>query len=104
MLSFTRQSQLSCLPCLSFTRLVLILWSLAQQPTCIQPSPTCRCCSIDGDADRLIYFMLPQASAPDRVSLLDGDRIAALIASFVSDTLKGLPQEAASSIKVGPVP
>uniref|UniRef100_A0A7S3R0L6 Phosphoacetylglucosamine mutase n=1 Tax=Dunaliella tertiolecta TaxID=3047 RepID=A0A7S3R0L6_DUNTE len=74
-----------------------------------------RCCSIDGDADRLVYFVVQQQSEqqsassnpvttpPSHVSLLDGDRIAALFASFVSDLLKGLPQPLAQTIKVGVV-
>ena len=41
-----------------------------------------RCCSLDGDADRLIYYYL---SPTDRFNLLDGDRIATLAASFIGD-------------------
>ncbi|PQE32200.1 putative phosphoacetylglucosamine mutase protein [Rutstroemia sp. NJR-2017a WRK4] len=41
-----------------------------------------RCCSLDGDADRLIYYY----NDPDHgFRLLDGDRIATLAASFIGD-------------------
>lgn len=39
----------------------------------------CRCASIDGDADRLVYF---QQSQPG-FALLDGDRIASLLGLLV---------------------
>jgi phosphoacetylglucosamine mutase len=42
-------------------------------------------CSIDGDADRLIYFFHDQN---ERFRLLDGDRFSVLYASFLSMKLK----------------
>ena len=42
-------------------------------------------CSIDGDADRLIYFFIDQN---DRFRILDGDRFSVLYASFLSIKLK----------------
>ena len=51
---------------------------------------SCRCASIDGDADRLVYFMQPGG----KFVLLDGDRIAVLAALLVRDLLAQLlPQD-----------
>lgn len=44
-----------------------------------------RACSLDGDADRLVYFYW-RRDATFRV--LDGDKIAALLAGFIGDELK----------------
>ncbi|RDL42306.1 putative phosphoacetylglucosamine mutase [Venustampulla echinocandica] len=57
-----------------------------------------RCCSLDGDADRLIYYF----NDPDHgFRLLDGDRIATLAASFIGDLAReaGLSQD----LKIGVV-
>ncbi|TVY31981.1 Phosphoacetylglucosamine mutase [Lachnellula subtilissima] len=57
-----------------------------------------RCCSYDGDADRIIYYF----NDPEHgFRLLDGDRIATLAASFIGD----LAREAglASELKIGVV-
>eukprot|EP00096_Caligus_rogercresseyi_P005952 TRINITY_DN2204_c0_g1_i1.p1 TRINITY_DN2204_c0_g1~~TRINITY_DN2204_c0_g1_i1.p1 ORF type:complete len:535 (+),score=91.95 TRINITY_DN2204_c0_g1_i1:2164-3768(+) len=43
-----------------------------------------RCVSIDGDADRVVYFYV---DAEKKFHLLDGDRIATLIASYLKDIL-----------------
>ena len=55
-----------------------------------------RACSLDGDADRLIYYYLDERS---HFHLLDGDKIAALVAAFIVELVKlsGLD----SSIRVG---
>lgn len=49
----------------------------------------CRCASIDGDGDRLVYF----SPRPDNggLLLLDGDRIATLAALTVQQLLAELP-------------
>ncbi|KAF4626515.1 hypothetical protein G7Y89_g11642 [Cudoniella acicularis] len=57
-----------------------------------------RSCSLDGDADRIIYYFID----PDHgFRLLDGDRIATLAASFIGD----LAREAglSSELKIGVV-
>lgn len=59
-----------------------------------------RCCSVDGDADRLVYFTMPSSSSGGMVGLVDGDKIAALIASLIRDLLDGLPQEIVGGFKV----
>ncbi|KAH7925209.1 phosphoacetylglucosamine mutase [Leucogyrophana mollusca] len=60
--------------------------------------PGQRACSLDGDADRLIYYYLDDRS---QFHMLDGDKITALVASFIVDLVKaaGLDEQ----IKVGVV-
>jgi len=57
-----------------------------------------RCASLDGDADRIVYYTTEN---PGRFILLDGDRIATLAASFLGDLARqaGL----ADQIKIGVV-
>jgi len=47
--------------------------------------PGQRGCSLDGDADRLIYYYLDERS---QFRMLDGDKIAALVAAFIVDLVK----------------
>ncbi|XP_043261272.1 phosphoacetylglucosamine mutase isoform X2 [Colletes gigas] len=47
--------------------------------------PNARCVSIDGDADRIIYFYLDENS---EFHLLDGDRIATLVAGYFKELLE----------------
>ncbi|KAI1637362.1 phosphoglucomutase/phosphomannomutase domain-containing protein [Biscogniauxia mediterranea] len=50
-----------------------------------KPAPGDRWCSLDGDADRLIYYWVD----PDTgFFMLDGDRIATLAASFIADLFR----------------
>lgn len=60
--------------------------------------PGQRACSLDGDADRLIYYHLDERGY---FHMLDGDKIAALVSTFIVDLVKsaGLEQK----IKVGVV-
>ncbi|KAF2665519.1 N-acetylglucosamine-phosphate mutase-like protein [Microthyrium microscopicum] len=52
-------------------------------PPSSKASPGDRCCSLDGDADRIVYYFVnPKDNA---FQLLDGDRIATLAASFLAD-------------------
>jgi phosphoacetylglucosamine mutase len=53
-----------------------------------------RCCSVDGDADRLVYFFIDEN---ENFHLLDGDRIATLIADY----LMNLVSECGVSLKLG---
>ena len=48
-----------------------------------------KCVSVDGDADRLVYFYRDAKDVDDesRVRLLDGDKIATLVATFLGDAL-----------------
>lgn len=45
-----------------------------------------RCASLDGDADRLVYFTFQSPSGTWK--LLDGDKIAVLCAAWLADTLR----------------
>ncbi|WVZ72810.1 hypothetical protein U9M48_021212 [Paspalum notatum var. saurae] len=45
-----------------------------------------RCASLDGDADRLVYFHVSSAS-DNRVDLVDGDKILSLFALFIREQL-----------------
>ncbi|XP_037698872.1 phosphoacetylglucosamine mutase isoform X1 [Choloepus didactylus] len=56
-----------------------------------------RCCSFDGDADRIVYYYLDDADG--HFHLIDGDKIATLISSF----LKELLLEIGESLNVGVV-
>ena len=60
--------------------------------------PGQRACSLDGDADRLMYYYLDERG---QFHMLDGDKIAALVAAFIVEFVKlaGLDSE----IKVGVV-
>ncbi|KAL1137597.1 hypothetical protein AAG570_009293 [Ranatra chinensis] len=56
--------------------------------------PNRRCVSVDGDADRIVYFY---TDADGKFHLLDGDRIATLVASYLMD----LVRESGLSIELG---
>ncbi|KAF9015117.1 phosphoacetylglucosamine mutase [Cyathus striatus] len=60
--------------------------------------PGQRACSLDGDADRLMYYYLDERGA---FRMLDGDKIAALVAAFIVELVRlaGLEQV----VKVGVV-
>ncbi|KAL5117555.1 Phosphoacetylglucosamine Mutase [Pleosporales sp. CAS-2024a] len=67
-------------------------------PPSSKTGPGDRCCSLDGDADRVVYYFKDDQNV---FRLLDGDRIATLVASFFGDLvrLSGL----ANQIKIGVV-
>ncbi|KAI0094827.1 phosphoacetylglucosamine mutase [Irpex rosettiformis] len=58
--------------------------------------PGQRACSLDGDADRLMYFYLDDRG---HFHMLDGDKIAALVAAFIVDLVKSAGLE--EDIRVG---
>ena len=58
--------------------------------------PGQRACSFDGDADRLMYFYLDERG---QFRMLDGDKIAALVAAFIVELVKSAGLE--RKIKVG---
>ncbi|KAF8168150.1 phosphoacetylglucosamine mutase [Crassisporium funariophilum] len=60
--------------------------------------PGQRACSLDGDADRLMYYYLDEHG---QFAMLDGDKIAALVAAFIVDLVKLANLD--SYIKVGVV-
>uniref|UniRef100_A0A8C7YNI1 Phosphoacetylglucosamine mutase n=1 Tax=Oryzias sinensis TaxID=183150 RepID=A0A8C7YNI1_9TELE len=53
-------------------------------PTGIQVNPGDRCCSFDGDADRIVYYFTDSQQV---FHLLDGDKIATLISTFLKELL-----------------
>lgn len=53
-----------------------------------------RCASLDGDADRLVYFYIPSDSTSDvKVELLDGDKILSLFTLFIKEQLNILSDD-----------
>ncbi|KAL6779445.1 PHM1 [Auxenochlorella protothecoides x Auxenochlorella symbiontica] len=59
--------------------------------------PSYPCCSLDGDADRIVFFV-PGTGAG--LTLLDGDRIAALAALLCADLAAALPRGLSPAIGV----
>lgn len=53
-------------------------------PTGVKLNPGERCCSYDGDADRIVYYY---ADAGGQFHLLDGDKIATLISTYLKELL-----------------
>ncbi|KAG8444833.1 hypothetical protein GDO86_009839 [Hymenochirus boettgeri] len=53
-------------------------------PQGIEMKPEERCCSFDGDADRIVYYYNDSAG---HFHLLDGDKIATLISTFLKEML-----------------
>lgn len=63
-----------------------------------KPVPGVRCCSFDGDADRLIYYWVD----PDTgFFMLDGDRISSLNASFIGELVRSAGLE--EDVRIGVV-
>ncbi|XP_053143094.1 phosphoacetylglucosamine mutase [Hemicordylus capensis] len=58
-------------------------------PVGLEMKPNERCCSFDGDADRIVYYY---NDAAGRFHLLDGDKIAILIGSFLKELLVRMGQ------------
>ncbi|XP_014829918.1 PREDICTED: phosphoacetylglucosamine mutase [Poecilia mexicana] len=65
-------------------------------PIGIKINPGDRCCSFDGDADRIVYYY---TDSQGDFHLLDGDKIATLISTF----LKELLNEAGLDLKIAVV-
>ncbi|KDR84940.1 hypothetical protein GALMADRAFT_233416 [Galerina marginata CBS 339.88] len=63
---------------------------------CMKPGQ--RACSLDGDADRLMYYYLDERGV---FHMLDGDKIATLVAAFIVEQVKLAGLE--SDVKVGVV-
>ncbi|KAM4085451.1 hypothetical protein ACJW30_10G028800 [Castanea mollissima] len=51
-----------------------------------------RCASLDGDADRLVYFSVPSESS-STIDLVDGDKMLSLFAVFIKEQLSILNKE-----------
>lgn len=62
--------------------------------------PTTRGCSFDGDADRIVYYYLRDGKT---FRLLDGDKIAVMVAMFLGDLVTKAKLEGDAKLKVGVV-
>lgn len=58
--------------------------SQQKPPQGMAMKPGDRCCSFDGDADRIVYYY---CDAAGRFHLIDGDKISTLISSFLKELL-----------------
>ncbi|XP_069707372.1 phosphoacetylglucosamine mutase [Phaenicophaeus curvirostris] len=58
-------------------------------PKGLDMEPNERCCSFDGDADRIVYYY---KDATGRFHLIDGDKIATLISIFLKELLAKMGQ------------
>lgn len=54
-------------------------------PTGLPTDPKARCCSVDGDADRIVYYYLDESG---KFHLMDGDRIATLVAGYLQEIVQ----------------
>ncbi|KAK8849470.1 hypothetical protein IAR55_004803 [Kwoniella newhampshirensis] len=63
--------------------------------------PGTRGCSYDGDADRIVYYYLHENKGTFR--LLDGDKVAVMVAMFFGDLIAKAKLEGDSKVKVGVV-
>ncbi|KAJ3091658.1 Phosphoacetylglucosamine Mutase [Quaeritorhiza haematococci] len=64
-----------------------------KQPEGMELQPHARTCSLDGDADRIVYYYADDAkrgmqNEDERFNLLDGDKIATLAAGFIMDLVR----------------
>ncbi|XP_047525756.1 phosphoacetylglucosamine mutase [Pieris napi] len=55
-------------------------------PVGVEHVPYQRVASLDGDGDRIVYYYVDDSN---NMRLLDGDRIATLLASYITELLKG---------------
>ncbi|TYH29836.1 hypothetical protein ES288_A01G044300v1 [Gossypium darwinii] len=56
-----------------------------------------RCASLDGDADRLVYFSVPTNSSR-KIDLIDGDKILSLFALFIKEQLSILTKKGTENL------
>ncbi|CAF0801867.1 unnamed protein product [Didymodactylos carnosus] len=68
---------------------------LQKPPAGIELRPSLKYCSIDGDADRLVYFFI---NSKKQFCMLDGDRFSVLYASFLHTKLQ---QAKLNDVKIG---
>ena len=62
--------------------------------------PRQRGCSLDGDADRIIYYYMDEHG---RFHMLDGDKIATLVALYLGDLLKRAGLSGEGGLELGAV-
>lgn len=56
-----------------------------KKPEGLDMKPGMRCCSLDGDADRVVYYFVEEDGT---FRLLDGDKIATLAAAYIIDLVR----------------
>ena len=73
--------------------------TLKTYPVGLEPGPGELCCSLDGDADRIMFFYREGGGA-EGFRLLDGDRIASLLAGFIHEQVlqAGLDKELSMAV------
>lgn len=59
-------------------------------PTGVPVEADVRCVSVDGDADRIVYYYVDE---DEKFHLLDGDKIATLIAAYLKEVLENTSVE-----------
>lgn len=59
-------------------------------PEGVPKTQNMRCVSVDGDADRVIYSFIDKNG---KYSMLDGDKIATLVAGYFQELLKASGKE-----------
>ncbi|CAH1453118.1 unnamed protein product [Lactuca virosa] len=59
-----------------------------------------RCASLDGDADRFVYFTLTSNGDNNKINLVDGDKILSLFALFIKQQLSILNQDVGVGVGV----
>lgn len=67
-------------------------------PPSPQAAPLARCASLDGDADRIVYYFV---DSDGTFRLLDGDRIASLAAAFIGEVARNA--NLSEKLKIGVV-
>lgn len=70
-------------------------------PSGVSLTPNQRACSLDGDADRLMYYFVDEDGATFR--MLDGDKIASLVAGYLGELVKSAGIDEAKLGEVGVV-
>ncbi|KAI7958122.1 hypothetical protein MJO29_006339 [Puccinia striiformis f. sp. tritici] len=69
-------------------------------PSGVTLEPLARACSYDGDADRIVYYYY---SKDKTFRLMDGDKIATLVASYIKELVELEAPEIKQDLKVGVV-
>ncbi|KNZ50906.1 uncharacterized protein VP01_4183g2 [Puccinia sorghi] len=69
-------------------------------PSGVTLEPLARACSFDGDADRIVYYYYTKDNT---FRLMDGDKIATLVASYIKDLIELESPSLREQIRVGVV-
>lgn len=69
-------------------------------PSGVTLEPLARACSFDGDADRIVYYYYTKDNT---FRLMDGDKIATLVASYIKELIELESPSLREQIRVGVV-